>query len=195
MGEAAINFAKTSGYVNAGTIEFLLDKHGNFFFIELNARIQVEHCVTEMVTGIDLVKWQIMIAAGVDLDIAQSDVTLTGHAIEFRINAENPARNFAPAPGTITDLYWPGGPGIRIDTHVGANYKIPTTYDSMIAKLIVHGKDREEAIGIGKRALGEVIVDGPGVFTTVPLHIAILDDPQFVDADFDTSYLDTFLNE
>ena len=195
MGEAAINFAKTSGYVNAGTVEFLLDKHGDFFFIELNARIQVEHCVTEMVTGIDLVKWQIMIAAGVDLDIAQSDVTLTGHAIEFRINAENPARNFAPAPGTITDLYWPGGPGIRIDTHVGANYKIPTTYDSMIAKLIVHGKDREEAIGIGKRALGEVIVDGPGVFTTVPLHIAILDDPQFVDADFDTSYLDTFLNE
>lgn len=195
MGEAAINFAKESGYVNAGTVEFLLDKHGDFFFIELNARIQVEHCVTEVVTGIDIVKWQIMIAAGIDLDIRQSDVCLTGHAIEFRINAENVARNFAPAPGTITDLYFPGGRGVRIDTHVDANYKIPTTYDSMIAKLIVHGKDRTEAIQIGKRALAEVVIDGPGVFTTVPLHLEILDDQQFVDADFDTSYLDTFLSK
>jgi acetyl-CoA carboxylase biotin carboxylase subunit len=195
MGKAAIDFAKQSSYVNAGTVEFLLDKHGNFFFIELNARIQVEHCVTEMVTGIDLVKWQIMIAAGIDLDISQEQVTFTGHAIEFRINAENPARNFAPAPGTITDLYWPGGRGVRIDTHVGANYKIPTNYDSMIAKIIVHGEDRDEAIRIGKRALREVIVEGPGISTTVPLHLEILNDPLFVDADFDTSYLDTFLSK
>jgi acetyl-CoA carboxylase biotin carboxylase subunit len=195
MGQAAINFAKQSGYVNAGTVEFLLDKHGNFFFIELNARIQVEHCVTEVVTGIDLVKWQIMIAAGIDLDISQEDVSFSGHAIEFRINAENAERNFAPAPGTITDLYWPGGRGIRLDTHVGANYKIPTNYDSMIAKLIVHGENRNDAISIAKRALAEVVVDGPGISTTVPLHIKILADDKFVEADFDTSYLDTFLSK
>ncbi|MDP6962952.1 MAG: acetyl-CoA carboxylase biotin carboxylase subunit [Planctomycetota bacterium] len=193
MGQAAINFAKQSGYVNAGTVEFLLDKHGEFFFIELNARIQVEHCVSEVVTGIDLVKWQIMIAAGIDLDISQDQIALSGHAIEFRINAENVKRNFAPAPGKITELYWPGGRGIRLDTHVGANYKIPTNYDSMIAKLIVHGEDRAEAIQIGKRALSEVVIEGPGIATTVPLHLEILDDQQFVDANFDTSYLDTFL--
>ena len=193
MGEAAIQFAKASGYTNAGTVEFLLDKHGNFYFIELNARIQVEHCVSEVVTGVDLVKWQIQIAADEPLTFSQEDVQLNGHAIEFRINAEDPSRGFAPAPGKIEKLYWPGGRGVRVDTHVGSPYKIPSNYDSMIAKLIVHGKDREEAISLGKRALADVIVEGPGLATTVPLHLDILADKTFVEASFDTSYLDQFL--
>jgi len=193
MGAAAIAFAKEAGYRNAGTVEFLLDASGEFYFIELNARIQVEHCVTEMVTGIDLVQWQIRIAAGESLDFHQEDVRMNGHAIEFRINAENPDRGFAPAPGRIEHLFLPGGRGVRVDSHIAAGYTIPRHYDSMIAKLIVHGRDREEALAIGARALAEVRVEGPGLATTVPLHQRILADPVFRSGQFHTGYLERLL--
>jgi len=194
MGEAAVAFAKAAGYVNAGTVEFLLDHNGDFYFIELNARIQVEHCVSEIVSGIDLVKWQIMVAAGANLDFKQSDVKISGHAIEFRINAENPERNFAPAPGRIEKLFMPGGRGVRVDTHVAAGYTIPRHYDSMIAKLIVFGEDRQEALRIGRRALNEIRVEGPGLATTVPLHLQLLDQPEFQNGEIDTGYLERFLD-
>ena len=194
LGEAAVAFAKAAGYVNAGTVEFLLDANGDFFFIELNARIQVEHCVSEMVSGIDLVKWQIMIAAGANLDFKQSDVQIRGHAIEFRINAENPARNFAPAPGRIEKLFLPGGRGVRVDSHIAAGYTIPRHYDSMIAKLIVHGEDRAEALRIARRALREIKIEGPGLATTVPLHLQLLDQPEFQRGEIDTGYLERFLD-
>jgi acetyl-CoA carboxylase biotin carboxylase subunit len=193
MGDAAIAFAKEAGYTNAGTVEFLLDASGEFYFIELNARIQVEHCVSEMVTGIDLVQWQIRIAAGESLDFTQEDIKVTGHAIEFRINAENPDRGFAPAPGKIESLFLPGGRGIRLDTHVAAGYTIPRHYDSMIAKLICYGADREEALAIARRALREVKVEGPGLATTVPLHQRILADPGFRSGDVHTGYLERML--
>jgi len=193
LGEAAVAFAKAAGYVNAGTVEFLLDANGDFFFIELNARIQVEHCVSEMVSGIDLVKWQIMIAAGANLDFKQSDVQIRGHAIEFRINAENPARNFAPTPGRIEKLFLPGGRGVRVDSHIAAGYTIPRHYDSMIAKLIVHGENRAEALRIARRALREIKIEGPGLATTVPLHLQLLDQPEFQRGEIDTGYLERFL--
>lgn len=194
MGEAAVAFAKAAGYVNAGTVEFLLDANGDFYFIELNARIQVEHCVSEMVSGIDLVKWQIQVAAGENLDFCQDDVQLRGHAIEYRINAENPARNFAPAPGRIERLFLPGGRGVRVDSHVAAGYTIPRHYDSMIAKLIVYGETREEALAISRRALNEIRVEGPGLATTVPLHLQLLDQPEFQKGEVDTGYLERFLD-
>ncbi len=194
MGEAAVAFAKAAGYVNAGTVEFLLDAEGNFYFIELNARIQVEHCVTEMVTGLDLVQWQIRIAAGENLDFCQDDVRLHGHAIEFRINAENPERGFAPSPGRIEELFLPGGPGVRIDSHIAAGYTIPRHYDSMVAKLIVHGHDRNHALRIARRALHEVRVCGPGLANTVSLHQRILDSPEFQAGQVDTSFLERFLD-
>ncbi|PCJ53980.1 MAG: acetyl-CoA carboxylase biotin carboxylase subunit [Planctomycetota bacterium] len=194
MGEAAIAFAKAAGYVNAGTVEFLLDEKGDFYFIELNARIQVEHCVTEAVTGIDLVQWQIRIAAGENLDFTQDDVKITGHAIEFRINAENPERNFAPCPGRIDELFLPGGPGVRVDSHIAAGYTIPRHYDSMVAKLIVHGRDRADALRIAKRALRETRVNGPGLATTIPLHLRILEQPDFIAGNTDTGFLEKFLD-
>jgi acetyl-CoA carboxylase biotin carboxylase subunit len=194
MGEAAVAFAKAAGYVNAGTVEFLLDHKGDFYFIELNARIQVEHCVSEIVSGIDLVKWQIQVAAGENLDFCQDDVQIKGHAIEYRINAENPARNFAPAPGRIERLFLPGGRGVRVDSHVAAGYTIPRHYDSMIAKLIVFGETREEALAISRRALNEVRVEGPGLATTVPLHLQLLDQPEFQKGEVDTGYLERFLD-
>ncbi|MCP4093120.1 MAG: acetyl-CoA carboxylase biotin carboxylase subunit [Planctomycetes bacterium] len=194
MGEAAVAFAKAAGYVNAGTVEFLLDHNGDFYFIELNARIQVEHCVSEIVSGIDLVKWQIQVAAGENLDFKQEDIKIKGHAIEYRINAENPARNFAPAPGRIEKLFFPGGRGIRIDSHVAAGYTIPRHYDSMIAKLIAFGDTREEALAISRRALNEVRVEGPGLATTVPLHLQLLDQPEFQKGEIDTGYLERFLD-
>jgi len=193
MGDAACNFARAAGYRNAGTVEFLLDKNGDFFFIEMNARIQVEHCVTEMVSGLDLVQWQIRIAAGEKLDFAQEDVRLRGHAIEFRINAENPERGFAPTPGRVERLIWPGGRGVRIDSHLAAGSEIPRHYDSLIAKLIVHGADRDEAIRIGRRALREIRVEGPGIFTTAPLHLKILDRAEFASGHFDTGFMERFL--
>ena len=194
MGEAAIAFAKEAGYRNAGTVEFLLDKHGDFYFIELNARIQVEHCVTEEVTGIDLVRWQLRIAAGENLDFSQEDVKLRGHAIEFRINAEDPDRNFAPAPGRIERLVMPGGRNVRLDTHVAAGYEIPRYYDSMIAKLICTGATRAEAICTAKRALREVRVEGPGLKTSVSLHLKILDNADFVNGTVDTGFMERFLD-
>ncbi|KAA3607954.1 MAG: acetyl-CoA carboxylase biotin carboxylase subunit [Planctomycetota bacterium] len=193
MGDAAVAFAKQAGYRNAGTVEFLLDSHGNFYFIELNARIQVEHCVTELVTGVDLVRWQLRIAAGEDLDLKQEDIDLRGHAIEFRLNAENTEFNFAPTPGRIERLVLPGGPRVRLDTHVIAGYEIPRHYDSMVGKLIVHGADRQEAIRTGARALSEIRVEGPGIHTTVPLHRRILAQAEFVNGQVDTGFLERFL--
>ncbi|MCH2101680.1 MAG: acetyl-CoA carboxylase biotin carboxylase subunit [Planctomycetes bacterium] len=194
MGAAAVAYAKAAGYRNAGTVEFLLDKDGEFYFIELNARIQVEHPVTEMVTGIDLVRWQLRVAAGEKLDFTQADVQLRGHAMEFRINAENPERGFAPAPGKIDHLVLPGGRGVRIDSHVAAGYEIPRHYDSMIAKLICYGDDRDEAMRIARRALRELRVEGRGIATTAGLHQRILAQADFVNGNFDTSFLERHLD-
>ncbi len=160
MGAEAVKAAKAAGYVNAGTIEFLLENDKDFYFMEMNTRIQVEHPVTEWVTGIDLIKEQIRIASGRSLSFEQKDIQLTGHSIECRINAENPAKNFRPSPGKITELYLPGGKGIRVDTAIYSGYEVPPYYDSMLAKLIVHAKNREEAIRKMKSALGETIIEG-----------------------------------
>ena len=187
MGEAAVKAAKAAGYTNAGTIEFLLEKNGSFYFMEMNTRIQVEHPVTEWVTGIDLVKEQIRIASGEKLLFSQEDITLTGHAIESRINAEDPAKNFRPSPGMITDLYLPGGKGVRMDTAIYSGYTIPPYYDSMLAKLIVHGKNREEAILKMRSALGEVIIEG--VKTNVDYQYEILHHPDFVSGDTDIEFI------
>ncbi|ACX52393.1 acetyl-CoA carboxylase, biotin carboxylase [Ammonifex degensii KC4] len=172
MGEAAVKAAQAVGYHNVGTVEFLLDKHGNFYFIEMNTRIQVEHPVTEMVTGWDLVKEQIKLAAGERLACRQEDVKLTGWAIECRINAEDPERQFAPCPGRITAYLPPGGPGIRVDSAVYPGYEIPPYYDSLIAKLIAWGRDREEAIARAERALEEFVIEG--ISTTIPFHLKVL---------------------
>ena len=160
MGCAAVKAARTAGYVNAGTIEFLLENETDFYFMEMNTRIQVEHPVTEWVTGVDLVKEQIRIASGEKLSITQEDVCLEGHAIECRINAENPALDFRPSPGNITGLYLPGGKGIRMDTAIYSGYTVPAYYDSMIAKLIVHAENRSEALRKMKSALGEIVIEG-----------------------------------
>jgi acetyl-CoA carboxylase biotin carboxylase subunit len=193
MGETAVKAAKSIGYVNAGTIEFLVDKHKKFYFMEMNTRIQVEHPVTEMVTGIDLIKEQIRIAYGASLSFSQEDIKITGHSIECRINAEDPYKNFRPCPGEITNLYVPGGNGVRLDSAVYQGYKIPHCYDSMIGKLIVHGKDREEAIGKMKRALSEFIIEG--VNTNIDLQFDILANENFVEGSFDTGFLEVYLNK
>lgn len=187
MGEAAVKFAKHVGFTGAGTVEFIVDKDMNFYFIEMNGRIQVEHPVSEMITGIDLVAWQIRIADGQKLSIKQQDIRWNGHAIEFRINAEDP-ESFTPSPGTITNLYIPGGFGVRVDTHIYQGYTIPPFYDSLIAKLIVWGKTREEAIERGKRALKEFIVEG--IKTTIPFHLKILEHPEFLKGTYTTSLVD-----
>ena len=187
MGEAAVRAAKAAGYVNAGTIEFLLDQGNHFYFMEMNTRIQVEHPVTEWVTGVDLVKAQIKIAAGKKLEFTQRDVKISGHAIECRINAENPKEDFRPCPGTIEDLYLPGGKGIRIDTAVYSGYTIPVYYDSMIAKLIVWGKSRKEAIRKMQSALGEVIIEG--VDTNVDYQYEILHDQDYLDGSIDVEFI------
>lgn len=192
MGETAVEAAKSIGYTNAGTIEFLVDKHKKFYFMEMNTRIQVEHPVTEMVTGIDLIKEQIRIAYGEKLSFSQEDIKITGHSIECRINAEDPYKNFRPCPGEITSLYVPGGNGVRLDSAVYQGYKIPHCYDSMIGKLIVHGKDREEAIGKMKRALSEFIIEG--VNTNIDLQLDILANENFVEGNFDTGFLEAYLN-
>ena len=187
MGSAAVSAAKACGYRNAGTIEFLVDKDKNFYFMEMNTRIQVEHPVTEFVTGIDLVKAQIRIAAGERLWFAQNDVKVTGHAIECRINAEDPLHNFRPCPGTINSLHSPGGFNVRIDSAVYAGYTIPPYYDSMIAKLIVKGGDREEAIAKMRVALAEFIIGG--VETNIDFQLRLLRDENFVRGEFDNGYL------
>lgn len=187
MGSAAVSAAKACGYRNAGTIEFLVDKDKNFYFMEMNTRIQVEHPVTEFVTGIDLVKAQIRIAAGERLWFSQNDVKVTGHAIECRINAEDPLHNFRPCPGTINSLHSPGGFNVRIDSAVYAGYTIPPYYDSMIAKLIVKGGDREEAIAKMRVALAEFIIGG--VETNIDFQLRLLRDENFVRGEFDNGYL------
>ena len=193
MGEMAVRAAKAVGYENAGTIEFLLDKHQNFYFMEMNTRIQVEHPVTEAVTDMDLIKEQIRIAAGEPLLVRQEDVKIVGHAIECRINAENPEKNFMPCPGVITELHLPGGRGVRVDTAVYGNYKIPANYDSMILKLIVHDKDRESAIAKMRSALGELVIDG--IETNVDFQYQILGEPDFEAGNVDTDYISSHFPE
>ncbi len=187
MGETAVRAAKAVGYENAGTIEFLLDQSGQFYFMEMNTRIQVEHPVTEAVTDMDLIKEQIRIAAGLPLSVKQEDITISGHAIECRINAENPEKNFMPCPGTITELHLPGGRGVRVDTAVYNNYKIPANYDSMILKLIVHDKDRASAIAKMRSALGELIVEG--ITTNLDFQYEIVNDPDFEAGNVDTDFI------
>lgn len=188
MGEAAVKAAKAAGYVNAGTIEFLLEKNNNFYFMEMNTRIQVEHPVTEWVTGIDLVKEQIRIASGKKLSYRQEDVRLLGHAIECRINAENPEKGFRPSPGTITDMYLPGGKGIRIDSAIYSGYTIPPYYDSMVAKLIVWAKNRKEAIAKMQSALGEVIIEG--IDTNVDYQYEIVHHPDYLAGNIDIEFIE-----
>lgn len=188
MGEAAVKAAKAAQYSNAGTIEFLLEKNGDFYFMEMNTRIQVEHPVTEWVTGIDLIKEQISIADGRKLNYIQEDVKITGHAIECRINAENPKKNFRPSPGTITDMYLPGGKGVRIDSAIYSGYTVTPYYDSMLAKLIVHAKNRKEAIRKMRSALGEVIIEG--IDTNVDYQYEILHHPDFESGDIDIEFIE-----
>ena len=187
MGDTAVRAAKAVNYDNAGTIEFLLDKDGKFYFMEMNTRIQVEHPITEMITGVDLVKEQIKVAAGEEIQFTQSDIKLTGHAIECRINAENPEKGFMPSPGKIETLIVPGGFKVRIDSAVYPGYVIPPNYDSMVAKLIVHGKDRNDAISIMRRALSEFVIEG--VFTNIDFQYQILMDEEFVEGNYDTGFI------
>ena len=194
MGETAVRAAKAVGYENAGTIEFLLDKNKNFYFMEMNTRIQVEHPVTEMVTGMDLIKEQIRVAAGETLSVSQEDIHIQGHAIECRINAENPSRNFMPCPGLISNVHFPGGNGVRVDTHIYNDYRVPANYDSMLMKLIVHGKDREEAIAKMRSALGELIIEG--IDTNLDFQYEILSNPVYQDGhEIDTDFIPNYFPE
>src|SRR3954471_14117233 len=188
---SAVRLVKAAGYTNAGTVEFLVDKKQNFYLLEVNARIQVEHPVTEQVTGLDLIKEQIRIASGEALSFKQKDVQQVGHAIECRINAEDPARNFAPSPGLIQEFRAPGGPGVRLDSHAYAGHRIPPNYDRMIGKLIVHRPTREEAIASMKRALSEFHISP--IKTTIPLHLQILDNKNFQSGDVDTGFVERVL--
>lgn len=188
MGETAILAAKVAGYEGAGTIEFLLDKNKDFYFMEMNTRIQVEHGVTEMVTGLDLIKEQIQVAAGEKLSVEQKDITLRGHAIECRINAEDPKRKFMPCPGKITQLHIPGGNGVRVDTAVYCDYTIPANYDSMIAKIIVHDKDRISAIHKMRSVLGELIVEG--IETNIDFQYEILNNEDFLAGNITTQFIE-----
>jgi len=189
MGEAAVEAARAVGYTNAGTVEFLLDAKGNFYFMEMNTRIQVEHPITEMVTGIDIVKEQILIAAGKKLKYPQGRIRMRGHAMECRINAEDPANNFMPSPGMITDYYPPNGLGIRIDSHLYTGYVIPAHYDSLIGKLIVHTRKREKTIHRMKRALNEFIIRG--IKTTIPFHLKMLNNEYFQRGEYFTDFVET----
>lgn len=193
MGETAVKAARAANYYSAGTIEFLVDKNKNFYFIEMNTRIQVEHPVTEMVTGIDVVKEQIKIAAGEKLDIKQEDVHMTGWAIECRINAEDPEHDFRPSPGTVKEYIIPGGPGVRVDSSVYSGYTITPYYDSMIAKLIVWGRDRNEAIARMKRALYEF--KATNVSTTIPFHLKVLDNAFFQKGEVYTNFIQRRMNQ
>ncbi len=190
MGHTAIKAAKAVGYTGAGTIEFLLDENRHFYFMEMNTRIQVEHPVTEAVTGVDIIREQIRVAAGEELSMKRRDIELRGHAIECRINAEDPERDFLPCPGKIVTYHTPGGPGVRIDSHVYSEYVIPPFYDSMIAKLIVWGATRQQAIARMIRALDEFIIEG--VKTTIPFHQEVLRSPEFLDGKFGTDFIKNF---
>ena len=190
MGAAAVRAAKAINYEGAGTCEFLLDHDGSWYFMEMNTRIQVEHCVTEMISNVDLVREQIMVAAGEKLDFTQDDIVLRGHAIECRINAENPAKDFMPNPGQITGYVTPGGFGVRVDSHAYQDYSIPPYYDSMIGKLICWGRTRNEARRRMYRALKEYVVTG--VETTIPFHQSIIEDPVFISGNFNTGFIEDF---
>jgi len=191
MGKAAIRIAEVAHYTNAGTVEFIVDNNSHFYFLEVNKRIQVEHPITEEVTGVDLVKQQILIAMGEPIKLSQNDVTFKGHAIECRINAEDPFDDFRPCPGRIEMYYQPGGRGVRVDTHAYAGYTIPSTYDSLISKLITYGKDRREAMDKMSRALSEYMITG--IKTTIPFEQAILQDPNFRRGVYSTNFVDQLL--
>lgn len=190
--EAAVRLAKNAGYANAGTVEFLVDEKQNFYFIEMNTRIQVEHPVTEMLTGVDLVKEQIRVASGELLSLAQEDVPMVGHAMEFRINAEDPEKDFMPSPGEISFLEVPGGPGVRVDSAIYQGYKIPPFYDSMVGKLIVWALTRDEAIARARRALREYRLEG--IKTTIPLHLRLLEEEALRSGEYHTGYLEELLS-
>lgn len=190
LGEAAIAVARSVGYSNAGTMEFLVDKNKNFYFMEINARLQVEHPVTELVTGIDIVQQQILLAAGEKLSVGQDDIRLNGWSMECRINAADPADNFMPSPGEITDLILPAGPGVRVDTHIFDQYEISPFYDSLIAKLVVWAQDRQMAIKRMQRALSEFRIEG--IKSTVPFHQQVFQDRDFIQGDIDTHFLKKF---
>ncbi len=193
LGEFVLKGMKSIGYISCGTIEFLLDeKSGNFYFMEMNTRIQVEHPVTEMVTGIDLIKEQIRVAAGEKLKFGQDDIKFNGAAIECRINAEDPDNNFMPSPGKIESLIIPGGPNVRVDTHIYAGYEVPPYYDSLVAKLIVHGTNRQEAIKTMRRALSEFYI--APIKTTIPFHLKLMDNPSFKRGDISTHFVQDLLN-
>lgn len=187
MGEVAVKAVKEIGYSNAGTIEFLVDKNKDFYFMEMNTRVQVEHPVTEMVTGVDIIKEQIKIASGEELSYTQKDIKINGHSLEVRVNAENPSKNFMPCPGTITGLHLPGGTGIRVDTAIYEGYTVPQNYDSMLAKIIVHGKTREESIAKMKSAIAELVIDG--IDTNRDFLYQILENKNFVSNNYDTSFI------
>lgn len=194
MGEVAVRAAKAVGYTSAGTIEFLVEPDGSYYFMEMNTRVQVEHPVTEMVTGVDIIKEQIRVAAGEKLSYTQDDIKQNGHAIEFRINAEDPSRDFMPAGGRVTLFNPPGGPGVRVDSHLYTGYDVPNYYDSLLAKLIVWGKDRNEAINRGRRALEECVV--MGLATTIPFHLRVLDNAFFKKGEIYTNFISRrILNE
>jgi acetyl-CoA carboxylase biotin carboxylase subunit len=193
MGEAAVRLCKAGGYYSAGTVEFLLDQRGNFYFIEVNSRIQVEHPVTEQVTGIDLIQEMIRVAAGERLSFRQEDIQSRGHAIEFRINAEDPENNFKPSPGAIVSFVAPAGPGVRWDSHAYQGYTVPPYYDSMVGKLIVHRATRKQAIATAKRALEEMVIEG--IHTTIPLFLRILDHSDFINGEVDTSFIDRYFGQ
>jgi len=193
MGKTAVEAARAVGYVNAGTIEFLVDDEGHFYFMEVNSRIQVEHPVTELTTGIDLVREQILLASGQRLSYSEKDIQKRGWAIECRINAEDPQRNFFPSPGKVDEFRVPGGFGVRIDTHLYKGYELPIYYDSLIAKLVSFDLTRNGAIRIMKRALQELAI-GP-IKTTIPFHLTIMGDPDFIQGNFDTGFIERFLPE
>lgn len=188
MCEAAIRAAKAVGYFSAGTVEFILDGQSNFYFMEMNTRIQVEHPITEMITGVDIVKQQIGIAAGEKLKISQKDITCNGHSIECRINAEDPDNSFSPSPGKVTEFVYPGGPGVRLDTHLYKGYTVPSHYDSLIAKLVVHAEDRRSAIARMKRALKEFVIEG--IKTTIPFHLSVLKHKDFQKGKYSTKFIE-----
>jgi acetyl-CoA carboxylase, biotin carboxylase subunit len=187
---AALRLCRAAGYESAGTVEFLLDRQDRFYFLEVNTRIQVEHPVTEMVTGVDLVRAQIEIAAGEPLGLRQEDVVFRGHAIECRVTAEDPV-TFTPSPGLVTAYVAPGGPGVRVDSHCFAGYTVPPYYDSLVAKVIAHGTDRPDALARMRRAVSEFIVEG--IRTTLPLHARLLADPRVISGDYSTTFLESGL--
>ncbi|GEM84569.1 MAG: acetyl-CoA carboxylase biotin carboxylase subunit [Meiothermus sp.] len=192
---AGVRLAKYVNYQGAGTLEFIVDPDGNFYFMEMNTRIQVEHCVSEMISGLDLVKLQIKIAAGEPFTLQQSDIQLRGHAIECRLNAEDYDKDFRPSIGKIETLHFPGGTGVRVDSHLYAGYSIPPNYDSLVAKLIVHGENREEAIARMRRALAETVIEGPGVKTTVPFHLKVMDNAFYKRGAIYTNFVTTRMSE